>query len=328
MTDINIKFNKTAQQFFFISNLAEWHFSCNPIYNKLWIKDVGPLSQKEEIALKRAAPVFKKYDFDDENTNHYLGKPFIDYPEDEIWDNVSKMVNERELEILKSVFEVLEEKFNLLWKKDKKRLEILSEELKRETGKQEIKNVLKILENLFEKAEEFTIHIFAIPAKSPTSAGGANTKRGVVTLELRELRDVKEGMLIALHEITHQLFRLAKINISELTKAITPQEKTQLNKIPLFREQGLESAIEEITLIPLLPDGVLKQYITHEQQKVKIKKYLDLNKRADLENFLICHMREKSLEYINNNRKIDQDYIRFVVKKAVEFTKTKGLSKN
>lgn len=321
MISITTKYNRTAQQFFFLSNLAEWHFSCNQTYNKLWLQITGHLNQKEKAILNKLVPIFKKYDFDDENTNHYLGKPFIDYEEVEIWNNVAKWVNKEEFETLKLACKTFEDKFDVLWQKDKDKLKILSKKLDEKINKLKIKNVFEILENLFVKIDDIIIHVFAIPAKSPSPAGGANTRKGVITLELGGNRDIKDGILIALHEIAHQLFRQTNISISKIENDLSQKEKEQLFSMPLFKEQGSSSALEEIALIPFLPDGVLKLHITGKQQAIKLKKKLDINKRDDLENFLIYNAQELACDYINSKKKIDQNYVKFVTQKALEFAR-------
>jgi hypothetical protein len=50
------KISKLANQFFFISNLSEWHFSCRQFYNQEWLKQTEPLTDNEKQILKE----FKK----------------------------------------------------------------------------------------------------------------------------------------------------------------------------------------------------------------------------------------------------------------------------
>lgn len=60
-----VKHNRTAQYYFYLSNLVEWHFSCNPEYNKHWLASTGSMSLKEREAIKIVKPIFEKYGFDD-----------------------------------------------------------------------------------------------------------------------------------------------------------------------------------------------------------------------------------------------------------------------
>ncbi|MCK6462236.1 MAG: hypothetical protein L6Q29_00180 [Candidatus Pacebacteria bacterium] len=321
MQKIKVKFNKTAQQFFFLSNLSEWHFSCNPTYNQLWFETIGHLDEKEKKTLKKLKAIFKKYDFDDENTNHYLGKPFIDSEENDIWDNVSKSVSKKEFEELKIAFKVFEKKFNILWLKDGKKIDAISKKIYKSINDQKNKKFFKLLENLFGKINEIIVNIFIIPQKSSSIAGGANTKKGVITLEIRSAKDIKEGILMVLHELSHHLFR--QLHKDNIKTNLSDHDKISLCKIPLFKEQGINSGIEEAVLLTLSPDGIFRSYMLGNSEKMspELKKNISLSNRSDFENYIIYQTKEKILDYIKNKKQIDKNYINFVANTAVHFTK-------
>lgn len=314
-----VKSNKTSQFFFYLSNLSNWHFSCRPEYNKVWLKKFGPLNHEEKNVLKKLVPIFKKYGFDYKSTSHFLGKAFIDFPEKEIWKQVKALVNEEEFGILKSAFAVFEDKFGILWEKDVSLLTSLTEEVKnRLRNNMGIKKIIQALEVLFgNKVKNITIHIFAIP-DIHIIGGGANTKQGIITLELGNKRSVRDGISVALHEVAHHLFRQTAPKLSK--RNISKNEAKKMLKIPLFREQGFNSAWEELIILSLLPDGVLKMFLTNKTITIK-QKMPEIESQSDLENFLAKTMKNSCLYYINKKKLIDQEYFNLVLKQTLEFVK-------
>ena len=53
MMKFSININKSANFYFFIQNLSEWHFSNRKDYNDLWRKELGKFSEEEATALKK-----------------------------------------------------------------------------------------------------------------------------------------------------------------------------------------------------------------------------------------------------------------------------------
>lgn len=314
-----VKSNKTSQFFFYLSNLSNWHFSCRPEYNKVWLKKVGPLNYEEKNILKKLVPVFKKYGFDDKKTNHFLGKVFIDFPEKEIWKRVKILVNENEFKILKSAFAVFKDKLDILWKKDADLLKKLTKEIKRKLKNDDrIKKIIQAIETFFgNKIENITIHIFVIPDIN-IIGGGANTKQRVITLELSNKKSVDDGILVALHEVAHHLFYQTTLKLSKGN--ISKKEVRQLLKIPLFQEQGLSSGWEELIILSLLPDGVLKTLFMNKSIATEQKK-LDIKSRSDLEKFLSKAITGIYLDYFKNKKTIDYEYINLILKSTLEFVK-------
>jgi len=62
-----IKYTKLGNQFFFISNLTNWHFSCEKEYNEIWFKKIGNLNEEEKKVLKQFAKILNKYGFKKKN---------------------------------------------------------------------------------------------------------------------------------------------------------------------------------------------------------------------------------------------------------------------
>jgi len=297
---MKVKFNKIAQEFFYISNLSMWDFSCIKEYNLLWGEITEQLSDSERSQLNIFKDVIVRYGFDD-NTQ-YLGQCFYNCEESEIWDCVSKMIKKEEYSKVRSVFEVLKPKFELLWREDQTRLISMAKTVEIALANEHnLKNVMVLFERLFAKIPgEFTIHLIAIPVKSKAMNGSANTDSNVVTLEIRTKEDAIDGVYVALHELAHYIIRSDKRFNYE---SYPEQYRSKFSDLPIFNEQGFESALEECVLLTLIPDGALNKGFRKQQLSVIIRD------RHDLENYLIYQSRSLANSCIVNKKKIDQEYM-------------------
>lgn len=304
-----------AQSYFYLSNLSNWHFSCVPQYSDAWLSQLDDLSIEEKKLLNKFKKIHKKYGFDDIFTNNYLGRPFVEFlKEANVWEEVKNIVNRDEYLILKKVFTVFKLKLDILWGRDKVRLEEVQGALEQEFKNPKAGEALDILEKLFGQAVgEIVVHVFAIPITAASPAGGANTKEGVVTLELRSAQDVREGFFIVLHEIAHYLIRKSKIQFDE---SFIENSQT-LKQLPLFKEQGNSSGWEEAVLICFLPDGFIRNWLAGSNPKKKNR--LNITRREDFENYLICRSQPKIKEYFSQNKIIDQKFANFVLEQSMEF---------
>lgn len=312
---IKIKYNKLAQSYFYLSNLSNWHFSCVSQYGDAWLDQLGGLNTEEKKLLNKFKRIHEKYGFDDKHSNRYLGKSFINPPKEaSIWRGVKNLVNRDEYLILRKVFAVFESRLDILWKNDEGRLKEAQRVLEREFESAESKKAQEILEKLFgQVVDEMVIHVFAIPLNAVSPAGGANTKEGVVTLELRSDQDVREGFFIVLHELTHYLIKKLKIQFDE---SLIKNGRI-LRQIPLFEQQGDSSGWEEAVLICFLPDGYIKNWLSGNNPEKKRK--LDIKSREDLEDYLIFQSYHKIGEYLDKNKVIDQEFANFVLDQSMEF---------
>lgn len=179
-----IYYTKLGNQFFFISNLAEWHFSCRERYNKEWLKQTGALSNKEKNALKIFKKILRKYDFKEKNGKKlYLGIHFITSSKKKTWIEIKKYVNKEEFKKIKLIFKIFDRRFSQIWPEAKKKLSgikrILNNTLNR---KKEIKNILKELSVLYQQKIDnkslIKIYLFHHPINNPLLfSGGANLKK-------------------------------------------------------------------------------------------------------------------------------------------------------
>ena len=57
----NIKINKLANHYLFVSELSQWNeLICHPQRKKEWIKKTGRLSTKEKVALENFSKILKE----------------------------------------------------------------------------------------------------------------------------------------------------------------------------------------------------------------------------------------------------------------------------
>ena len=311
-----VKYNKTAQYYFYLSNLVEWHFSCNPEYNKRWLAVTGPMSLKERKAIEAIKPMFEKYGFDDMDSDRYLGKMFIDTAKEiNIWEAVKQQVSPSEFTSIQEAFEVFENRFVELWVHDKPRLIKIKQKMEKKLQFSGVQSAIVALKKIFNVSiDSFIVHLFVIPEESITISGGANTASNTITLELRLVADVTEGVLVMLHELSHHLLRSSPIELDK--NSITPEVRVAVNELPLFREQGFESAWEELVICSLLPDGVLKPLIANH---TKLNKPLSHDNRAGLEDFVVSKNYSMAQEYLNEGKIIDRNYTHHIIESVAEF---------
>jgi|GEM_PF-2035515 len=228
---ISFNISKSANQFFFIQNLAEWHFSCRASFNKEWLEQTGSLSDKEGKALNVLKKLLVKYDFskikNDSSINIY--EYFTRY--DELKDK--RILGETEIKTYLSAMDVFEGRFEKIWKADLVKLEIVKEILKKAFEKEK-KAVLKDLKIIFKDKindnQDFEVYLL-LSAGPSGGGGGANIGPGRVTLECSSLEErlVNHKIAVLWHEITHKLI---KTYIEDYGKEFIKQNKIKaLDKV-------------------------------------------------------------------------------------------------
>lgn len=265
------KISKLANQFFFISNLSEWHFSCRPSYNKKWLKITGPLSKAEKNALAEFKKIITKYGFTrkrEKDKSKYLGQIFFLYSKKESWEKLGKFVKKTEFKKIKEIFKILQPRFNKIWNDRFEKILIvqvkyLKNYLNNPKNNRLFDDLKKILGN--EKSpQEFTVIAIASPLKGDgiTAAGGANIGDKHITLEIPILKnnswEFEYSIGILAHEIGHIFLRKSK-HITTILNAI---KKLGLPKQLSSSIQPIYSTLEFITELiieSLAPYGYLSQ---------------------------------------------------------------------
>lgn len=285
----SIIINKQANFYFFVQNLSEWHFSCRKSYNDFWEKELGKFSPEEKEALKQFKKIHLHYSFG----KNYLGRYF--FKEKNPWENLESKINKKDYDDIKSVFSLLEKKFEIIYDKDYPKLQIWKNilEKKLDNHKDEINNALAILYNT--KPLNKDIDIYLLLSSDTKNGGGASIDEKSITVEISRTPNNQLTLLIGLiwHELIHLYFE--KGYFIEFLKQ---EFKDDGEKINLTRE---------IAASLLLPKGTLGKMILGIYGE-------NLNSRISINN------QQKLLEltssYIKEKNKFDKKYIN-EAKKAI-----------
>lgn len=198
--------SETANQFFFLLNMSEWHFSCRSNYNAQWRSTVT-LSDKQENALKDLRQLFQKYPFQ-------LHNCFFNEHEHDPWHCVQEIVDHSEYEDLVHAFELFTPTYQVLWQTYKPQLETWQTRLQRyadDTAFQKrLKNIATALKSI-ENREYFTVSLIMHPETGARPAGGANAGEATTTLEIPTNSDIERyhiehALCVLTHEIAHLFF--------------------------------------------------------------------------------------------------------------------------
>ena len=248
-----LKTGKISHFFFYVYHLSQWHFSSIPELREIWTKK-NPLNSDEKHALKKISIIFKKYGFGEK----YIGNIFIDLPNSEIKNGIYKLLNKKEADVLFNCLEILKPRLELLYKDDSVRLRHLEGKLKMVSKNSQFIEAINKIEKIFNCTyPKFNVKVFVLPESFKNISGSANTKDNFVTIELRNSKDIQNGILILLHEITHKIVRDKKLSFS-VNKKISTIIK---NNIPHFQFMTKEEALEELFLLSFFPDGFLAKQI-------------------------------------------------------------------
>ncbi|MCX6808166.1 MAG: hypothetical protein NTW50_00670 [Candidatus Berkelbacteria bacterium] len=109
----NYIISKESNHFFFVQNLAQWHFSCRSEYNQVWLEKVGSLSDPEKDALAGFAEVLKKYDFDQIDNPKAANAYDFFMRFSDLEDR--RPFSEAEIDIYMQAMETLRSKFETIW---------------------------------------------------------------------------------------------------------------------------------------------------------------------------------------------------------------------
>lgn len=300
-----IKYTKLGNQFFFISNLADWHFSCRKHYNKQWIKQTGPLTSQEKRALKEFSKIMRKYGFRYKNKKSvYLGIPFITFSPAYAWRKVKKWVNKNEHKKIKEIFKIFEPRFEKIWLLPSKQLKKAKQILEKKLKEKKTNQILEIISVLYKNKEALNktieIYLFASPPQTGTG-GGANLGADKITFECSKIsqKELSHILSVIFHEIAHlfekKYFRpLLKKWVNNLNK----REKTKIRKTQVYQEiKNFEIILNEMVVSSLLPEGYLSEKIFRENVKKKIKKYFRINFKSTVKPLPKKYRGLKSLRY-------------------------------
>lgn len=281
--------SKWANFYLFVSNLSEWHFSVRKNYNIIWREELGKFSDEEESALKQ---------FKEIRQNYNASKTFFEeafFIAENPFNILQKNLPITEYDIIKKIFNALENKFNILYNKDLPLLEKWQEELTNaidnSSNASDISNVLSTLYNASIQEKEISVYILLSGDKQ--TGGGANIDDKSISIEVSRypLQVISHALGIIWHETIHLVFE------KQYFKNLIEQH------YPNLEEQRIN--VREITAALLFPRGILGQ------------KFLN-NAPPGPSYFgkLSCQSNELFLliaQYINQNKKLDIYYIENIV---------------
>ncbi|MFH0906908.1 MAG: hypothetical protein ABIC36_03950 [bacterium] len=279
----NFKISKRANFYFFVQNLSEWHFSNRKDYNVLWKKELGQFSSREKHAIKQFKEIHLRYPFG----KMYLGHQF--FLEKDPWKTLDKKILQKDYIELKNAFSLLEDKFNLLYKRDLSFLKKWRKALiKKSNNKRFIEKILDSLSILYKASIiEKEIDIYLLFSSLKHTGGGANIGSKSITLEISRypLKDINHVLGIIWHEIIHLFFQ-ERYFYPLLLKYFKKNRKKANFINELVAGALFPRGILGIRLLKNRPIAQLLSRVTKKQTILIVdlaKEYLDKNKFFDKE---------------------------------------------
>ncbi len=325
---LRFEVSRLANQFFFVSNLAEWHFSCRPEYNRAWLDATGELTHKEKESLAAFKEILQKYGFvyDKQGKSIYLGNVFYSYPPSVAWEGLKKRVGQQEFEKIHHALKIFEPRFRKAWDSAKKHNQRALRDFKITLKSQQHQQLLHKTEKLF-FGKSFPHEIAIVVLWSPlgageTAAGGANLERNAVTLELPRLEQktwqLEYSIMVMMHELAHFLFEkrhgwktiamiMHKLRLPRHTK------DSSLNTVGIMNEAMTDSFLPYGALAQKyscfeLADILLSKLNEAEEAPTRFASDRKISYRR-LEKYFVWKLYPVAARYVKEGKMIDGDYL-------------------
>lgn len=286
---INFKWSldQTTNQYFFIQNLSTWHPANKIHYNQLWLSHFELNSiQIEQLQL------FKKVHQEYTYGKNYLGLKYL------LPKNIKKQISikKHHQDIINHTFDSLAKEFDKVWSIEKPKLDAWYQSLNHKSS-----YFNKIGNNIIYKASRLlgfnlspqSVNAILLLSAPNWSGGEANLNTPeFITLEISGLsvKNDKRPIFIACHELLH--FYYQESNCYQLAEDFINSNST-LNQTKslqnLYIRKNLTKSIEELIISSLVPSGCLGS---------------NHNSLSPLQ----AQVANLSLEYLNKNLPIDQNY--------------------
>lgn len=232
--------SKQANFYFFVSNLSEWHFSCEKDYNILWQKELGKFSSEEIEALKKFKVIRAKY---------HSGKSLFErafFTNKTPFLKLKKSLPANEYKVIEEVFKTMEKKFDSLYKKEFSLLKMWGKELDIKANNKILSNsIVKTLQNLFKTAPKINkINVYLLLSSNDQTGGGANIDNKSLSLEISRypIEYINHAQSIIWHEVIHLLFQNEYFN-PKLMEILKDRQKAK--------------TVNEVVIASLFPRGIL-----------------------------------------------------------------------
>ncbi len=331
----NFYISKTANLFFFVSNLAACFPSCREEYNKEWIKLTGKLTQEERESLKKSREIIRKYT----NRNLKFKYDYLDIVfttsknKSQLWRRIKKLTAEKEFELLQKVFSGLSPRFEKIWEVARPKLFINKKNFEYfiKSNKEKIKFILSDLADFYgERVPKGSINIFLIYVPIKKGGGGKAREKRIILLERGVVKknsyELRQAIAILIHEIIHSFFEgnyLKKLTYNFMRK-IGVKKFIKVGKT----KYDLEILLREAIASSLTPQGYLAEKYFNLPVKERAKKFLkgrNLKKSFLDQRILFRYISlvgyDLAKEYVNNKRRIDQNYLKNIYSFIIELKK-------
>lgn len=318
------KISKLANQFFFISTLAKWHYSSRKEDREKWLRITGKLSPKEEKALVSFEHLMKtKYGF--QSPEKYLGEIFYKYENSTAWKKLKQSAGENDCALIRKIFLVFRKKFELAWEKEHNaRLKVIKNALRNKKTVDFLDAVTLTFGGKTSKINQMVLVILFSPCNGDfTAAGSSNLTGNFITLELPDLKEntwqLSYSIALLGHEIGHLYFkkREGKKMITQIIKTLLL--KKQYNTLPF----GTLTIINEAITSAFVPMGALGQkyfsdtiadiLFSNLSQGVAAEQSLRKGKLvsyySNLEMYFIWKLFPTTRQYLREKKPIDKNFI-------------------
>jgi hypothetical protein len=323
---INYRVSRTANQFFFISTLAAWHYSCREDIREAWLREIGGLTDAEKKSLVIFSNVIKsRYGF--QSPNSYIGNVFYGQNEDSIWTTFKKFVeNHNDYEIIEKTFRLFEKKFQIVWRnRNMNSFTLLKKSLRQKHQKDFIEAIAWTFGAGLAPSEA-TLCILFSPLKDQTASGGANLSGNSITIELPLLKKDTWQFVYSLSIVGHELghFCFSKRGGEKMLKKTISSLRLKKN-YDVFTYNTLTLLNEAVTA-SFVPLGVLGQkyfpselpslLFSNAARAVSSEEQLRGGEKTryynQLEVWFIFRTFPLASKYLSEKKEIDAEYIRSV----------------
>jgi hypothetical protein len=198
--------SKWSNFYFFIQNLAEWHFSCRKNYNTLWYKELGNFSREEKKVLEAFKKIRSRY----KPAKTCFEKAF--FTKKNPWQLLTTALNPQEYQNIQKVFIIFQNKFEKFYSQERPLLEKWQKLLNKTANKRTMnRKITKILGNLYKTHttnRNVVIKVYLLPSSPDTTGGGANIDNRSISLEISRYPQEKSNHALGIiwHEAIHLFF--------------------------------------------------------------------------------------------------------------------------
>ena len=235
------KISRYANMYFFIQNLAEWHFSNRKAHNAEWRGQLK-LSIEAKSCLKEFQQIHLQYPYG----KKYLGRPF--FLDDDPWPKIEHLVGKNVSKKIANIFTVLEPFFYIIYIEDEKALKRWQSIISKSNFSSNTSYINTTLAQFYgckPYSDSCTVHLL-LSTKERNGGTSGTLDDHSITLELSHVSIKSERLIknIIWHELIHLYFR--NDVFYPLLKKVTHNDMKDMKKI------------DELVASSLLPNGLLK----------------------------------------------------------------------